>query len=205
MKQTIFKNNGLNCSTLNSSLCEIDLGYFFHVTFAPHGGVVFRHASVLQNPNSSCGIYTKYRSQIGLQTCSNLPISKWDINTLANCEPKYFDCNINPVTFPTACGPCSLLVQPENCSTIPNNEKYNVNADHAQLNRTIFPNPATNSIDLSDVETGQLIRIYSIAGDCIFEKKIINSHITIELETFLSGVYLIKVDNQTYGKFIKLN
>ncbi|MBT5749986.1 MAG: S8 family serine peptidase [Flavobacteriales bacterium] len=58
---------------------------------------------------------------------------------------------------------------------------------------SIYPNPATNSINISTDETINHISIFDIKGSLIFSKSYQKSHTSIKVSDFAKGVYTIKV------------
>ena len=58
---------------------------------------------------------------------------------------------------------------------------------------SIYPNPATNSIVISNSESIDRVEIYDIKGGLIFRKSYQKKSTSIDLSNFANGVYIVKV------------
>lgn len=56
---------------------------------------------------------------------------------------------------------------------------------------TIFPNPATNQISISGIETGGMLRLYDLSGKLLLERE--NRDNTLELVGIAAGSYVLEV------------
>jgi len=65
--------------------------------------------------------------------------------------------------------------------------------DVVESNFSIYPNPATNSINISTNETIDLITIFDIKGSLVFSKSYQQNNTSIDVSNFSKGVYTVKV------------
>ena len=65
--------------------------------------------------------------------------------------------------------------------------------DVVESNFSIYPNPATNSINISTNETIDLITIFDIKGSLVFSKSYEQNNTSIDVSNFSKGVYTVKV------------
>lgn len=70
-----------------------------------------------------------------------------------------------------------------------------------QMKTLVYPNPASNHINLSNIQAEELM-IYNIFGKKIFSTVDIQDEMQIDVSEFTQGVYLIKAGNQV-SKFLK--
>ncbi|MDQ1266876.1 MAG: hypothetical protein QG635_2029 [Bacteroidota bacterium] len=64
----------------------------------------------------------------------------------------------------------------------------------------IIPNPATDFIHISGIESSEIVSIYSIEGIKVLEG---TNNERIDVSSLSKGIYIIKVQNK-YMKFIKI-
>jgi hypothetical protein len=67
--------------------------------------------------------------------------------------------------------------------------------DVVKSNFSIYPNPATNFINVSANETIEQIDIYDVRGSLIFSQSYQEKNTSIDVSNFAKGVYAIKVLN----------
>jgi len=72
----------------------------------------------------------------------------------------------------------------------------------------LYPNPASKTIIIKSnaEEETALISIYNLTGKLIMQNKLINSELTLNIETIELGLYIVEIDNgkrKQYSKFIK--
>ena len=60
-------------------------------------------------------------------------------------------------------------------------------------NFSIYPTPATNSINISTNESIDLIEIYDVKGSLIFSQSYQKKSTSIDVNSFAKGVYAVKV------------
>ncbi|MCW3786303.1 endonuclease [Plebeiibacterium sediminum] len=83
-------------------------------------------------------------------------------------------------------------------------QPYNVSTDVADMHVSkvaIYPNPASDQINLTDLKSGDKVDIYSITG-AIVASQLYNND-AINISSLKDGFYFIKVNNIFYGKFLK--
>ena len=68
----------------------------------------------------------------------------------------------------------------------------------------IYPNPTHNAITINNSTNIEAVEIYSILGQNIVSKKITESLVTIDLSTFDSGIYILKLISSNNSKTIKV-
>jgi len=61
----------------------------------------------------------------------------------------------------------------------------------------LFPNPAKESITISDLPSGSLVEIYNITGKKVYHSVIHNERTTISTANFKSGIYFIQVTSNS--------
>ena len=77
--------------------------------------------------------------------------------------------------------------------------------DNSLSNFSLYPNPSTNSVELSSTNTPiSEISIYDLSGKLLLSKKY-NSEININLNisNLAPGIYLLKINNKKSIKLIK--
>jgi len=67
---------------------------------------------------------------------------------------------------------------------------------------TFFPNPSSETIQISGLKTKEYYRIYNISGAEIINGTISNQE-KIDIRNFTNGLYLLKFDNGNTLKFLK--
>lgn len=60
---------------------------------------------------------------------------------------------------------------------------------------TIFPNPATNQISISGIETGGMLRLYDLSGKLLLERE--NRDNTLELNGISAGSYVLECESRS--------
>jgi len=65
--------------------------------------------------------------------------------------------------------------------------------NHSKNKFSIYPNPATNSINISSNETIDLMSIFDIKGSLIFSQSYQEKSTSIDISNFAKGVYTVKV------------
>ena len=75
---------------------------------------------------------------------------------------------------------------------------------HANCNSkiTFFPNPSSETIQISGLKTKEPYRIYNIIGAKILSGTISNQE-KIDIRNLTNGLYILKFDNGNSLKFIK--
>lgn len=66
---------------------------------------------------------------------------------------------------------------------------------------SIFPNPVSNTLNISGIETESKLEILNLQGQ-VLKQQIINSDQIINLQSLPSGIYMVKINHQV-EKFIK--
>jgi len=115
--------------------------------------------------------------------------------------------------MPTQTGSYYVVVTDSNgCSSLISNSIYFINTDiaNSKSNRTfeIYPNPANNQITVITANDNQqnLLSVFNINGKVLIIKHIEKNTTEIDVSTLPSGVYFVKIVNNTgvdIGKFIK--
>jgi len=67
----------------------------------------------------------------------------------------------------------------------------NAGINENEIALTIFPNPATNQITISGIETGGTLRLYDLSGKLLLERE--NKDNTLELNGIASGSYVLEI------------
>jgi subtilisin family serine protease len=82
----------------------------------------------------------------------------------------------------------------------------NVDKEHFMRSTTIYPNPINNSFSIqtnTNDLSGLSIQIYNILGKKVYEERYLKSK-TIYVSGLVSGIYILKIMNETQQKTIKL-
>jgi hypothetical protein len=69
----------------------------------------------------------------------------------------------------------------------------------------VFPNPATDFIKISGLQSKKHIRIYNIFGECKYSNETMEESTYIDISKFQAGLYIIEElgsENRAIGKFI---
>lgn len=69
----------------------------------------------------------------------------------------------------------------------------------------VYPNPATDVINITDVKNNSRIAIYNVLGDVVYSNQIDNN-LVLNINAFNAGVYFIKIENNnevSTTRFIK--
>jgi hypothetical protein len=77
----------------------------------------------------------------------------------------------------------------------PNPATAGIQVEDEDQTFTIYPNPAQNSISISDLTLGVEISILDLSGKVIFSTKVNSNQLTINTEDFTNGLYLIHVNH----------
>jgi hypothetical protein len=77
----------------------------------------------------------------------------------------------------------------------PNPATAGIQVEDEDQTFTIYPNPAQNSISISDLTLGAEISILDLSGKVIFNTKVNSNQLTINTEDFTNGLYLIHVNH----------
>lgn len=70
---------------------------------------------------------------------------------------------------------------------------------------SIYPNPATETIQLSNIPKNSHVTIFNLQGQSLFEKVMLDENPTINIQNLTSGIYTIKINNIKTLKFVKTN
>jgi len=70
-------------------------------------------------------------------------------------------------------------------------------------NFSVYPSPAADYIRISDLTQNVDIRIYDVVGSMVMSRQNVNSDTRIHLNHLVSGVYFIRIADETTIKFIK--
>jgi hypothetical protein len=76
----------------------------------------------------------------------------------------------------------------------PNPATAGIQVEDEDQTFTIYPNPAQNSISISDLTLGAEISIMNLSGKVIFNTKVNSNQLTVNSEDFTNGLYLIHVN-----------
>jgi len=68
--------------------------------------------------------------------------------------------------------------------------------DIIEKNFLIFPNPATNSINISTDETIERINIFDVRGSLVFSKPYLVSSTSVDVSKFAKGIYSVQLISQ---------
>ncbi|KZS40074.1 hypothetical protein AWE51_25585 [Aquimarina aggregata] len=66
----------------------------------------------------------------------------------------------------------------------------------------IYPNPGGNVINISNLTTGDVIKVYNTNGKILLTNKALQNKITLDVSDFDRGIYFISIQGKTY-KWIK--
>lgn len=61
---------------------------------------------------------------------------------------------------------------------------------------TIYPNPAKDFVNLSNITRGADVSVYDMTGKLLYTTKAIGAAVTINTSSYKNGVYMVKVDGQ---------
>jgi hypothetical protein len=67
----------------------------------------------------------------------------------------------------------------------------------------IFPNPATQEIQLKDIEPASIVSIYNLSGMKVLETDPLNSEDYIDISNLNRGIYLVMINNKGGLKLLK--
>ena len=70
----------------------------------------------------------------------------------------------------------------------------------------VYPNPATDFININNVKVGNVIQIINAVGAVISEEKGVNNNIRIDVSDFAKGVYWVRVvgeKGREFERFVK--
>ena len=76
--------------------------------------------------------------------------------------------------------------------------------DDVSQNRMLYPNPATNSVNITGAEAGDLINFYNVNGKQVLQKSILHTS-TIDISSLLKGMYIYSVKSgaqESKGKLV---
>ena len=92
---------------------------------------------------------------------------------------------------------------------IHSNTNY-INKDKIDLNSSLFPNPATNSLTLNLSQLQQLqnasLSIYDIQGKQLLQQSLTEQQTQINISSFAKGIYIVKLQTDEVtlqSKFVK--
>ncbi|EDP94950.1 T9SS type A sorting domain-containing protein [Kordia algicida OT-1] len=83
-------------------------------------------------------------------------------------------------------------------ASVLNVESFETNA------MNMYPNPASNMIQFSNITNQMQYNIYNTLGHLIAQGKLENSQKSIDISTFTSGMYLVEITSKTQSKIFKL-
>lgn len=120
---------------------------------------------------------------------------------------QWYDCDSNlPVSgatnqsfTPTYTSDYSVQVGTGNCTVtsactnvvVSTNELY----ENSLANFELYPNPASNSISIKNLEIGSTIHFIDMTGKVVVERIVSTSEVSLDLTPFNSGIYFVKVMN----------
>ncbi len=201
----LFNNDGMNTQLCASTSCYTSLAEMRNVKVTHNTQFLILNGTV--NTPTYCTQYTYYRMDYGQATCepSGYSFDDTHIYTPAVCVPKYFNCRINPVEIYVADWfNCNDIVDEEAC---PNPYPYQRNAIKSALKQEelkISPNPSTHTIHVAGAESGEIMQILNVYGDCVKQELYLNSQHDILIGNLAPGIYFIRIENKLISKFIKL-
>ncbi|MCC5916219.1 MAG: T9SS type A sorting domain-containing protein [Cryomorphaceae bacterium] len=104
---------------------------------------------------------------------------------------------------PASCVPVDTAVYSLTFTVDSTHQQTNsINEIHAE-SISIFPNPAKDQISVSGLPDGDnYIQIFSLTGNCIYEKKHLGSQLDINTTKWRNGIYLVKVNEVRTYKII---
>ncbi|EDP97239.1 LamG-like jellyroll fold domain-containing protein [Kordia algicida OT-1] len=94
-------------------------------------------------------------------------------------------------------GSCSNWVD-----SVPDNTLSTATFETTNINVKLYPNPATNFIQISGLKTKQDYMIHNTLG-AVLQRGTIESHQPIDVSTFSKGLYFLKFKNGESIKFVK--
>jgi hypothetical protein len=116
--------------------------------------------------------------------------------------------------LPISANPVQLFTQwpPYIYSTLDGVQIYCLDPSMARKGRqndllgeiNIYPNPASNSITIENVETGSLIKVINMVGGVMKIEKSEGSLQDIDIKAFPPGIYFIYINNLPANKFVKI-
>lgn len=74
----------------------------------------------------------------------------------------------------------------------------------AEYEWAIYPNPATDYIEILNINESQYIQIYDLSGKIIYSDKINSSNSRVDISHIPSGVYIVKIVNSSFCNSSKL-
>ena len=74
---------------------------------------------------------------------------------------------------------------------------------NVKSNLEISPNPASDFLQISNLNLGERIEIYDMLGRIIFLIETTTSSLQIDITNLPSGIYMVKANEKIPQKFIK--
>ncbi len=71
-------------------------------------------------------------------------------------------------------------------------DTYPINSKMLEANMSIYPNPASITLTIDQLEAGGILTITDLSGRVVYSNNIVNSRIEINVARFANGIYLIK-------------
>ncbi|MEI8203967.1 MAG: T9SS type A sorting domain-containing protein, partial [Bacteroidota bacterium] len=170
--------NWVNNSAFNLGLGSID-------------GITFRNISIPQMParisyfNGNGNVTSTSTGDIKNITFENLTVG----GTLVT--------SANAANYITISGKASNFFYTAGSYT----DIQNVSLNESPIK--IYPNPVLNELNVEIQETNSKVAIYNSTGQKLIEKISDGKMMKFDVDVFSKGIYLVKVNNEISGKFIK--
>lgn len=161
--------------------------------------------------SGSCdSIYTLKLTIDGIQDLTTTTVGNTLTANQSGVNYQWIDCNNNNAaisgenaqTFnPSISGNYAVVLSNTNCSdtTACINFTFSsvgINKLENNGNLQIYPNPASNSVSLTNIVKGSTIKILDVTGKLIYNQKVNSSSGIIETTTWSNGMYFIQIENE---------
>ena len=150
------------------------------------GSTVMRSENTLEN---SLPIFSTLTSQKGYVNGNDITLKVWDDQLQSQVSSTYalvdeYEEAYTENTYPTEDGEFSVL----------NITKGSSNNFDMDANVSIYPNPATDVLNVVANANINRVRIINFIGQVMFDNEVNNSSININTSAYQSGVYIISVE-----------
>lgn len=60
---------------------------------------------------------------------------------------------------------------------------------------SLYPNPTNGLVQLANVPAGSIVNVYNVLGESVLATEIFNSNTTIDLTSYTTGIYYVRISN----------
>lgn len=128
---------------------------------------------------------------------------------------QWIDCNndnqpisgeTNQIFTPSQSGNYAVIITQNSCSAISTCQNVNVlaNSTFEDFSFSYFPNPTSDILNLNYSKQISEIEIINLLGQTLYNKKLANNEVIIDLSKFSSDTYFVKITSEGQSKIIKV-